>query len=274
MHGRVVDAASGEAVAEGDPRESPEYICRTCYHARANHAGSIEDFLPPPSPGRRPRALPGSHRPRRTRPRRPARRCARRPPRSTPAGKVPLIKRSWRPRISRRRPVTSTRSSRRTMRSSCATPGETSRRDAAAWRLSVGGDAAERSRVHPGTVEREFDSVEIAAFACAPATAAACPIACSRRAMGPWRHGQCEMEGRAAEDVLAKGGCEGGRARSRVRRADGGVIEKTPDFTKSIPVLEGPRREHADRWEMNGEPLRTGTDFRHGVVVPGWTATY
>ena len=82
-------------------------------------------------------------------------------------------------------------------------------------------------------------------------------------------------EGVRLKDVLAKAGCARTRSRLVVNGADGPVLDKTPDFVKSIPAWKGARREHDHRpSDERRSRCRTTTAFRSRLIVPGWTATY
>jgi DMSO/TMAO reductase YedYZ molybdopterin-dependent catalytic subunit len=56
--------------------------------------------------------------------------------------------------------------------------------------------------------------------------------------------------------------------------ADGPVVDKTPDFIKSIPVWKALDPNTIVAYEMNGQPLPHLNGFPARVVVPGWTGTY
>jgi DMSO/TMAO reductase YedYZ molybdopterin-dependent catalytic subunit len=56
--------------------------------------------------------------------------------------------------------------------------------------------------------------------------------------------------------------------------ADGPVLDKTPDFVKSIPTWKAMDDNTLLAFEMNGEPLPHWNGYPVRVVVPGWTATY
>jgi DMSO/TMAO reductase YedYZ molybdopterin-dependent catalytic subunit len=124
-------------------------------------------------------------------------------------------------------------------------------------------------------LKREFDSVEIAAV---------CLCSGNRRGLSDphvpgvqWGHGamgNAKWKGVRLKDVLAKAGVKAGALEVAFEGADGGVIEKTPDFTKSIPVWKALDENTLIAWEMNGEPLPHWNGFPARVVVPGWTATY
>jgi hypothetical protein len=56
--------------------------------------------------------------------------------------------------------------------------------------------------------------------------------------------------------------------------ADGPVLDKTPDFVKSLPVWKAIEETTLVAYEMNGEPLPHWNGFPARIVAPGWTATY
>ena len=56
--------------------------------------------------------------------------------------------------------------------------------------------------------------------------------------------------------------------------ADGPVLDKTPDFAKSLPVWKAIEDTTLVAYEMNGEPLPHWNGFPARIVVPGWSGTY
>ena len=56
--------------------------------------------------------------------------------------------------------------------------------------------------------------------------------------------------------------------------ADGPVIDKTPDFIKSLPVWKAIDESTLIAYEMNGAPLPHFNGFPARLIVPGWTGTY
>ena len=56
--------------------------------------------------------------------------------------------------------------------------------------------------------------------------------------------------------------------------ADGPVIDKTPDFIKSLPVWKAVDESTLIAYEMNGAPLPHFNGFPARLIVPGWTGTY
>ena len=56
--------------------------------------------------------------------------------------------------------------------------------------------------------------------------------------------------------------------------ADKAVIDKTPDFVKSIPAWKALEDTTIVAYEMNGAPLPHLNGFPARLVLPGWTGTY
>ena len=148
--------------------------------------------------------------------------------------------------------------------------------DAAAWRLTIGGDAAEKPfELTLEQLQRDFEVVE---------TAALCLCSGSRRGLSnphvpgvQWGHGamgNALWKGVRLRDVLAKAGIKGGALEVAFDGADSGVVDKTPDFVKSLPAWKAMDPDTLIAWEMNGEPLPHWNGYPVRLVVPGWTATY
>lgn len=148
--------------------------------------------------------------------------------------------------------------------------------DAAAWRLTIGGDAAEKPfELTLEQLQHDFEVVE---------TAALCLCSGNRRGLSnphvpgiQWGHGamgNARWKGVRLRDVLAKAGIKGSALEVAFDGADTGVVDKTPDFVKSLPAWKAMDPETLIAWEMNGEPLPHWNGFPVRLVVPGWTATY
>ncbi len=147
---------------------------------------------------------------------------------------------------------------------------------AADWRLKVGGDAAEKPlELTLDELKKGFEQVEIAAV-----------NQCSGNRRGlfephvagvEWGYGamgNARWKGARLKDVLAKAGLKKEAVEVAFDGADAGVLDKTPDFVKSIPVWKAQDENTLVAWEMNGEPLPHWNGFPARIVVPGWTATY
>jgi DMSO/TMAO reductase YedYZ molybdopterin-dependent catalytic subunit len=193
------------------------------------------------------------------------------------AGKVPLIKRSWRP------PNYETPLSYFT---SEITPNDAffvrwhlaaiPAVSAASWTLKIGGDAATTPfEINFEQLKRDFPAAEIVAV-----------NQCSgnRRGInephvvgvewGVGAMGNARWKGARLKDVLAKAGLKKEAVEITLDGADGPVMPGTPDFQKSLPVWKAIDENTLLAYEMNGEPLPHWNGFPVRVVVPGWTGTY
>lgn len=147
--------------------------------------------------------------------------------------------------------------------------------DLKAWRLSVGGDAAEKSLT--------LTMAELRAFPPATVTAV-CQCAGARRGWsephvagvewGPGAVGNAVWKGARLKDVLAKAGLRKDAIEIVLDGADGPVLDKTPDFRKSIPVEKALEDDTIIAYEMNGAPLPHFNGFPARLILPGWVATY
>jgi DMSO/TMAO reductase YedYZ molybdopterin-dependent catalytic subunit len=148
--------------------------------------------------------------------------------------------------------------------------------DAAAWKISFGGDGA-TSPFELGLRDLQggFEQVELAAV---------CQCSGNRRGLsdphvpgvqwGLGAMGNARWKGVRLKDVLAKVGVRKEAVEVVVNGADGPVLDKTPDFIKSIPVWKALDENTLIAWAMNGQSLPHFNGFPVRLVVPGWTATY
>jgi DMSO/TMAO reductase YedYZ molybdopterin-dependent catalytic subunit len=147
--------------------------------------------------------------------------------------------------------------------------------DPSRWKLRIGGDAAERP-IELGLEEIEkLEPVEIAAV---------CQCSGNRRGLSDphvpgiqWGYGaigNARWKGVRLGDLLAKAGVRKEALEVAFDGADSGIVPKTPDFVKSIPVWKAMDANTLVALEMNGEPLPHWHGAPARLVVPGWTATY
>jgi DMSO/TMAO reductase YedYZ molybdopterin-dependent catalytic subunit len=192
-------------------------------------------------------------------------------------GKVPLIKRSYRP-PNYETPVD--------LFDSAITPNraffvrwhlaDIPEVDPAKWRLSVGGPGVATPATYSlDELKRGFDAVELVAV---------CQCSGNRRGLSDphvpgveWGYGamgNARWKGVRLRDVLNKAGLKKETIEIAFDGADKAVSPTTPDFQKSIPPWKALDENTLLVWEMNGEPLPhlNGAPLR--VIVPGWTATY
>jgi DMSO/TMAO reductase YedYZ molybdopterin-dependent catalytic subunit len=147
--------------------------------------------------------------------------------------------------------------------------------DAATWKLNIGGEGAN------GTVAIGLDDLKnLPAFE----VAAVCQCAGNRRGLFQphvagvqWGYGAmgcARWKGARLKDVLDLVGLKKDAVEVVFDGADGPVLDKTPDFVKSLPVWKAVEQTTLVAYEMNGEPLPHWNGFPARIVAPGWTATY
>jgi len=86
--------------------------------------------------------------------------------------------------------------------------------------------------------------------------------------------GCARWKGARLKDVLEKAGLKKEAIEVAFDGADGPVVDKTPDFIKSIPTWKAVEDSTLIAYEMNGQPLPHFNGFPARIVVPGWTGTY
>src|SRR5215472_6869012 len=86
--------------------------------------------------------------------------------------------------------------------------------------------------------------------------------------------GCARWKGARLKDVLEKAGLKKEAIEIAFDGADGPVVDKTPDFIKSIPTWKAVEESTLIAYEMNGQPLPHWNGFPARVVLPGWTGTY
>ena len=143
------------------------------------------------------------------------------------------------------------------------------------WRLTVGGDAAEREVALSHADLDALPQVEVTAV---------CQCAGNRRGLfSPhvpgvqWGYGAmgcATWRGPRLKDVLAKAGVTPGALEVWLDGQDGPVLPQTPDFRKSLPMAKALEERVIIATAMNGSPLPHLNGFPARIVVPGWTATY
>jgi DMSO/TMAO reductase YedYZ molybdopterin-dependent catalytic subunit len=147
--------------------------------------------------------------------------------------------------------------------------------DPATWKLSVGGDGAER------TTEITLDELKRM-----PAAEVVAVNMCSGNRRGlfephvpgvEWGYGAmgcARWKGTRLKDILDKVGLRKEAIEIVFEGADGPISDKTPDFVKSIPTWKAIEDSTLVAYEMNGQPLPHLNGFPARVIVPGWTGVY
>ncbi len=142
------------------------------------------------------------------------------------------------------------------------------------WRLRVSGSQTPLE-LTLDQLKNDFEQVELVAV---------CMCSGNRRGWfdphvtgvewGPGAMGNARWRGVRLKDILSKAGVAKDAVEVRFDGADRGVLDKTPDFIKSIPTWKAMDDNTLIAFDMNGQPLPHWNGFPARVVVPGWTATY
>ena len=147
--------------------------------------------------------------------------------------------------------------------------------DATTWRLAVGGEAASSQ------IELTLDDLKGM-----PIAEVVAVNQCSGNRRGlfdphvagvQWGYGAmgcARWKGARLKDLLDKIGVKKEALEVVFDGADGPMIDKTPDFIKSIPIWKALEETTLIAYEMNGQPLPHFNGFPARIVVPGWTGTY
>lgn len=147
--------------------------------------------------------------------------------------------------------------------------------DARTWKMSVGGDGANSQAEITLADLRAMPAVEVVAV-----------NQCSGNRRGlfqphvpgvEWGYGAmgcARWKGARLKDVLDKVGLKKEAIEIVFDGADSALIDKTPDFIKSIPVWRALDESTIIAYEMNGAPLPHFHGAPARLIVPGWTGTY
>ena len=147
--------------------------------------------------------------------------------------------------------------------------------DLKTYKISVGGDGAN------GQAEVTLDELKAM-----PAVEVVAVNQCSGNRRGlskphvagvEWGYGAmgcARWKGARLKDVLDKVGLKKEAIEIAFNGADGPLVDKTPDFIKSIPVWKALDEHTIIAYEMNGAPLPHFNGFPARIIVPGWTGTY
>jgi DMSO/TMAO reductase YedYZ molybdopterin-dependent catalytic subunit len=146
----------------------------------------------------------------------------------------------------------------------------------AEWKLTIGGDSVERAALYDiAALKSGFEQVEVVAV---------CQCSGNRRGLSQphvqgveWGYGamgNARWKGVRLKDVLAKSGVKKDAIEVMFDGADGAIVDKTPDFRKSIPAWKALDENTIIAFEMNGQPLPHWNGFPARLIVPGWTGTY
>ncbi|MBV8839231.1 MAG: molybdopterin-dependent oxidoreductase [Alphaproteobacteria bacterium] len=147
--------------------------------------------------------------------------------------------------------------------------------DAKSWKLTVGGDGAEKPITLTLDDLKALPAVEVVAV-----------NQCSGNRRGlfkphvpgvEWGYGAmgcARWKGARLKDILDKAGLKKDAIEISFDGADKGVVDKVPDFVKSLPTWKAIEDTTIIAYEMNGAPLPHLNGFPARLIVPGWTGTY
>jgi len=147
--------------------------------------------------------------------------------------------------------------------------------DIKTYKIAIGGDGAN------GKAEITFDDLQKM-----PAVEVTAVNQCSGNRRGlskphvagvEWGYGAmgcARWKGARLKEILDKVGVKKEAIEIGLNGADGPVVDKTPDFIKSIPVWKAMDENTIVAYEMNGAPLPHYNGFPARLIVPGWTGTY
>jgi DMSO/TMAO reductase YedYZ molybdopterin-dependent catalytic subunit len=147
--------------------------------------------------------------------------------------------------------------------------------DAKNWKLSLGGEGANGEAEITLAELRRMPAVEVIAV-----------NQCSGNRRGLFRPhvtgvewgyggmGCARWKGVPLKELLAMVGIKKEAIEITFDGADGPILDKTPDFIKSIPVWKAMDPDTLVAYEMNGAELPHLNGFPARIVVPGWTGTY
>ena len=147
--------------------------------------------------------------------------------------------------------------------------------DASTWKLSIGGEVANSDVTLSLDALKTLPAFEVTAV---------CQCAGNRRGLfqphvpgvqwGNGAMGCARWKGARLKDVLDLAGLKNNVVEIVFDGADGPVLDKTPDFLKSLPLWKATEETTLVAYEMNGEALPHLNGFPARIIVPGWTATY
>jgi DMSO/TMAO reductase YedYZ molybdopterin-dependent catalytic subunit len=148
--------------------------------------------------------------------------------------------------------------------------------EASSWRVAIGGEAiAQPFDLSLEQLRSDFEPVELVAV---------CQCSGNRRGLSDphvagveWGYGamgNARWKGARLRDILKRAGLRKEAIEIAFNGEDGGQVEATPRFVKSIPVWKALDENTLVAYEMNGAPLPHWNGFPARIVVPGWTATY
>lgn len=144
------------------------------------------------------------------------------------------------------------------------------------WGLSVGGDSVEKPyQLTLDELKRDFEPVEIIAVnQCSGNRRGLSDPHVAGVEWGYGAMGNAKWKGARVRDIMNKAGVKKEALEVVLDGTDTGVVTKTPDFVKSIPIWKALDENTLIAYEMNGVPLPHWNGFPARLIAPGWTGTY
>jgi DMSO/TMAO reductase YedYZ molybdopterin-dependent catalytic subunit len=143
------------------------------------------------------------------------------------------------------------------------------------WKLTVDGDAAERTITYTQQDLNDLPQTEVIAVCqCSGNRRGLCEPHVPGVQWGFGAMGCASWHGPRLRDVLTRAGIKGEAVEIWVNGADHPVINATPAFHKCLPLSKALADETIVATSMNGSPLPLWNGFPARLVVPGWTSTY
>lgn len=144
------------------------------------------------------------------------------------------------------------------------------------WKLRIGGDTATTPfELNLEQLKHDYPVVELAAVnQCSGNRRGLFDPHVAGVEWGAGAMGNARWQGARLRDVLAKAGLTKDTLEISFDGADGPIIPSTPDFQKSIPVWKALDENTLIAYLMNGEPLPHWNGFPARIVVPGWAGVY
>jgi DMSO/TMAO reductase YedYZ molybdopterin-dependent catalytic subunit len=144
------------------------------------------------------------------------------------------------------------------------------------WTLKIGGDSVDKPfELTLDQLQNDYEQVEVIAV---------CQCSGNRRGLSDphvagvqWGYGamgNAKWKGVRVRDILNKAGVKKDALEMAFQSPDSRILDKTPDFIKSIPMWKAMDESTIIAYEMNGDPLSHWNGAPARLVVPGWTATY
>lgn len=147
---------------------------------------------------------------------------------------------------------------------------------AQAWRLRIGGDAAQKPlELTLDDLRRQFKPAEVVAVnMCAGNRRGLSQPHVAGVEWGNGAMGNARWRGVRLKDVLHRAGIRQGAIEVAFHGQDHGTVLQTPQFAKSLPMWKALDDNTLLAYEMNGGPLPLYNGFPVRLIVPGWAGTY